>query len=389
MKGSAVPRDSSNALEPVQKALQRLFTASSESRLRAAAIEFAHRFCEAPGGEEILNHYGGFACRNTAPGTPYAAARDRAKKTVRPEFLPWPCQSEGRGEERDRSLRGLKNLSESIARILRNDRRLRADCASGFRDLGDRELRADESGFVGLKEAESPEQQLRRALTDEETDALEGWQLQAEKLVSEMERWPLEADELVSDMERWQLEADELVSEKEHRPSLGVGCEFLLHLYRCQGDTFVAAAISTSAKYIKPAAKFLVKRLKAKQEEQEPPPPTENAELAGVGEQADEPHEDGPERPRFFWWKRIRYELDIEPKPFALLEYVWERHRAGVVSVKVADIGGRVWGHRNTSYNTIKPHVSKVNTALAGCGIPVSLSKPVKTDSVTLSIATG
>jgi hypothetical protein len=73
----------------------------------------------------------------------------------------------------------------------------------------------------------------------------------------------------------------------------------------------------------------------------------------------------GPGEEYFFWWGGKRYELEMEPKAWKLLVFLW-----GKPSVEVADVAKAVWKNKRTGYETMKPTVTRLNNAIRGNGLP-------------------
>ncbi|OHB79746.1 MAG: hypothetical protein A2W31_04450 [Planctomycetes bacterium RBG_16_64_10] len=90
---------------------------------------------------------------------------------------------------------------------------------------------------------------------------------------------------------------------------------------------------------------------------------------------------DGPEAPRFFWWRGKRLELRLEPRCWDLLVYLWPESGGWPKSdgprdrVPISEIGRAVYGKRSVEYNRIKPDLSDLNTALADQSIGVTWAK--------------
>jgi hypothetical protein len=89
---------------------------------------------------------------------------------------------------------------------------------------------------------------------------------------------------------------------------------------------------------------------------------------------------DGPQEPKKLTWHGKEHKLDIDDMPFRLLCFLWERWdeqgKKGEVKVSVPDIGKAVWGDRSKRYGSMRTATSRLNTALLGCEIPLSVAKP-------------
>ena len=101
------------------------------------------------------------------------------------------------------------------------------------------------------------------------------------------------------------------------------------------------------------------------------------------------PPRDGPGEGDEFYWNGVRHNLDIEPKPLKLLRYLWDRlDGRGEVKVSLQDVARTVWKDRTLGYDHMKSAVSKMNTALVGCGIPLSVAKARGEDVLTFERST-
>jgi hypothetical protein len=83
------------------------------------------------------------------------------------------------------------------------------------------------------------------------------------------------------------------------------------------------------------------------------------------------PEPDGPEAPNYLWLGGTRHELEVTPKAFELLGYVWDKE-----TVLVSDIAKNVFGDRAKPYSSIKNTVKRLNDAILDCGLPISWRKP-------------
>ena len=67
----------------------------------------------------------------------------------------------------------------------------------------------------------------------------------------------------------------------------------------------------------------------------------------------------GPGEEYVFYWAGRPCELEIEPKSWKLLIFLW-----GKPSVSVADVAAAVWKNKRTGYATMKPTVTRLNNAM-------------------------
>jgi len=60
------------------------------------------------------------------------------------------------------------------------------------------------------------------------------------------------------------------------------------------------------------------------------------------------------------WWEGQRYDLEIEPAAWKLLKVLWGKH-----SMDVAEVAKRLKKPPGTTYNSLKPALSRLNNAVA------------------------
>lgn len=115
-----------------------------------------------------------------------------------------------------------------------------------------------------------------------------------------------------------------------------------------------------------------------------------NDRKAGTPPQAQQPSKspddepDGPFHPCGFRYGGREYRLNIQPRPFALLLFLWAKWRKGCETVEVSEIGRAVWEHRGTSYDEMKPAFRKMHRALEQHLIPFQTDKPRSASYVNL-----
>lgn len=210
-------------LERVKAALARLDTeaddvASKPHRFRHAVRAYLEALCDATNGESLLTEYGEFVHRKTACGTPYAIARAKGRRHVRPDATRILRRSSPQWTD---SLE-LRNESDAIAHVLNDDSARKTDFYLDRVEPPD-----------GITRDEFRKAELERFLTEEACRDLESWASAADDLASEAEGYCAD------------------------------GCHRLLQIQKHRYQCFEMETAPTFADRITAAARFLAERLES------------------------------------------------------------------------------------------------------------------------------
>ena len=187
-----------------------------DSDFRGPVWDFLDALCGVPGGEKLLEKYGDFIRRKTAPGRPYAEAWERGRRHVVDSF-PLPLQR-----------REVQKSSAS-------------------------ELVAERQTLEHVRYHSC------RPLTEEERRKAREDQAEREKL--DDIRWDrIElTDEAKRDLKAWCRIARDLASKAVNYHA--DGCSHLLQMHRHELDTMASVVAPVLHKEIKEAAEFLVEQV--------------------------------------------------------------------------------------------------------------------------------
>ena len=78
--------------------------------------------------------------------------------------------------------------------------------------------------------------------------------------------------------------------------------------------------------------------------------------------------DDGPRASNRFRW--MGKETELQPKPWAVLDYLWSNHRAAI-----QDVEGSVWGETLEGDAALKTAITKANRALMELGCPLQIHR--------------